>query len=88
MNKHLQKKYKMKAPKVDYGTQVTQPDLSRTVRQILVDTALGKPSPISTHPLPDDDPQAKKSLDELHALSLYKRAPSIASNLSVVTLKA
>lgn len=50
---------------------VTQPDLSRTIRQILKDTIEGKPSPQALQPLPFDSQRfngEKIDSDKLHAL--------------------
>lgn len=50
---------------------VTQPDLSRTIRQILQDTIEGKPSPQALQPLPFDSQRFNdKSTDKLHALTV------------------
>lgn len=74
MNKHLKNKLK-KDPikKCDYGKPVTQPDLTRTIRQILVDTVLGRPTPSLTNSLPADEQNYKRELtqeelDKLHDL--------------------
>lgn len=50
---------------------ITQPDLSRTIRQILKDTVEGKPSPQALQPLPYDSQRfngEKVDNDKLHAL--------------------
>lgn len=45
---------------------VTQPNLSRTIRQILADTAAGKPSPVPLTPAPNDSDIAKgRNLHEI-----------------------
>lgn len=46
---------------------ITQPNLSRTIRQILADTANGKPSPVPLQSSPhDSDVYKGKNLHELH----------------------
>lgn len=68
MKVYYQQLRERKHPEYENGKKVTQPDLSRTIRQILVDTMLGKPAPMSTRPLAPDDPEGKMSLDDLHDL--------------------
>lgn len=68
MKAYYQHLKERKHPEHDNGKKVTQPDLSRTIRQILVDTMLGKPAPMSTRPLAPDDPEGKMTVDELHDL--------------------
>lgn len=46
---------------------ITQPNLSRTIRQILADTAAGKPSPVPLQPAPNDTEVYKDmNLHQLH----------------------
>lgn len=45
---------------------VTQPNLSRTIRQILADTAAGKPSPVPLTPAPNDSEVARDK--DLHKI--------------------
>lgn len=68
MKEYYKKLRERQHPVHETGKHVTQPDLSRTIRQILVDTMLGKPAPMSTRPLAADDPTGKKSVDDLHNL--------------------
>lgn len=47
---------------------VTQPNLSRTIRQILADTAAGKPSPVPLTPAPNDSEVARDK--DLHKIRI------------------
>lgn len=72
MKQYYKKLRERKHPAHEVGKRVTQPDLSRTIRQILVDTMLGKPAPMSTRPLAPDDPDGKMSVDDLHKLRVVE----------------
>lgn len=76
MKEYLLSLRKRKHPVHANGKRVTQADLSRTVRQILVDTMLGKPAPPSlnlsqdgtAHTNERGDLVDDQDIDKLHAL--------------------
>lgn len=79
MKEYLLNLRQRKHPVHENGERVTQADLSRTVRQILVDTMLGKPAPPSVNYMSQDGTAHTnekgelvddQDIEKLHALNV------------------